>query len=84
MVERGREPGADGLDYVLTHRNIAAILTFGESDNLIVPPTGAGRLGPAASWTSSDFAERGRRGRPARRASIQTRRGRGLRPRRRG
>ena len=26
------------LDFVLAHRNIAAILTFGESDNLIAAP----------------------------------------------
>ena len=31
------------LEFVLKHRNIAAILTFGESDNLIVTPTPARR-----------------------------------------
>ena len=40
------EPETRGmLDYVLARRNIAAILTFGESDNLIAPPTAAGRTG---------------------------------------
>ena len=40
------EPEARGmLDYVLARRNIAAILTFGESDNLIAPPTRSRRAG---------------------------------------
>ena len=42
------------LDYVLKHRNIAAILTFGESDNLIAAP---GRGGAAAGIDLIDFAE---------------------------
>ncbi len=42
------------LDYVLKHRNIAAILTFGESDNLI---SAAGRAGTAAGINLTDFAE---------------------------
>ena len=37
------------LDYVLAHRNIAAILTFGESDNLIAAP--AARPAAAAGLT---------------------------------
>jgi hypothetical protein len=36
------------LDYVLRHRNIGAILTFGESDNLVAAPNRRGELGPAA------------------------------------
>jgi len=45
------------MDWVLAHRNIAAVLTFGESDNLIVPPTSAGRLGPARELDLVRFAE---------------------------
>jgi hypothetical protein len=43
------------LDFVLKHRNIAAILTFGESDNLIGGPA---RAGAAAGINLVDFAER--------------------------
>jgi hypothetical protein len=45
------------MDWVLARRNIAAILTFGESDNLIVPPTSAGRLGPARELDLVRFVE---------------------------
>jgi len=45
------------MDWVIAHRNIAAILTFGESDNLVVPPTGAGRLGPARELDLARFAD---------------------------
>ncbi len=45
------------MEWVVAHRNIAAILTFGESDNLIVPPTSAGRLGPAREIDLVRFAE---------------------------
>jgi Zinc carboxypeptidase len=45
------------MDWVLEHRNIAAILTLGESDNLIVAPTSAGRLGPARELDLVRFAE---------------------------
>ncbi|HSA94404.1 MAG TPA: M14 family metallopeptidase [Acidobacteriota bacterium] len=45
------------MDWVLEHGNIAAILTFGESDNLIVPPTSAGRLGPGRELDLVRFAE---------------------------
>lgn len=45
------------MDWVIAHRNIAAILTFGESDNLIVAPTGAGRLGPARELDLVRFAD---------------------------
>ena len=41
------------LDYVLKHRNIAAMLTFGESDNLI-----SARAGAANPINLLDFAER--------------------------
>lgn len=45
------------MEWVLAHRNIAAILTFGESDNLIVAPTSAGRLGAARELDLVRFAE---------------------------
>ncbi len=35
------------LELMIAHRNIGAILTFGESDNLITPPTAAGVLAAA-------------------------------------
>jgi hypothetical protein len=45
------------MDWVIAHRNIGAILTFGESDNLIVAPTSAGRLGPGRELDLVRFAE---------------------------
>jgi hypothetical protein len=45
------------MDWIIGHRNVAAILTFGESDNLIVPPTSAGRLGPARELDLVRFAD---------------------------
>jgi hypothetical protein len=53
------------LDYVLQHRNIAAILTFGESDNLIAA---GGRPAAAAGLNLVDFAERANA--PARRVGM--------------
>jgi hypothetical protein len=53
------------LEYVLKHRNIAAILTFGESDNLVAA---AGRTGAAAGINLIDFAERSNAG--ARRVGL--------------
>lgn len=42
------EPEARALmDFVLAHRNVAAILTFGESDNLVTPPDARGALAGA-------------------------------------
>jgi hypothetical protein len=35
------------MDFVVAHRNIAMVLTFGESDNLISTPAANGRLGAA-------------------------------------
>jgi Zinc carboxypeptidase len=46
MVSEAEARGV--MDYVLQRRNIAAVLTFGESDNLIAPPTRAGAHGPAS------------------------------------
>ena len=45
------------MEWIVVHRNVAAILTFGESDNLIVPPTSAGRLGPARELDLVRFAD---------------------------
>jgi hypothetical protein len=45
------------MAWIVAHRNVAAILTFGESDNLIVPPTSAGRLGPARELDLARFAD---------------------------
>ena len=51
------EPESRGLiDYVLARRNIAAILTFGESDNLISPPTRTGAHAPASTVDLVAFA----------------------------
>jgi len=45
------------LEWIVKHRNIAAILTFGASDNLIIPPTSSGQLGPARGLDLVSFAE---------------------------
>jgi hypothetical protein len=45
------------MEWIIAHRNVAAILTFGESDNLIVPPTSAGRLGQARELDLVRFAD---------------------------
>lgn len=51
------EPETRGLlDYVLARRNIAAILTFGESDNLIAPPNASGAHAPASVVDLIGFA----------------------------
>ncbi len=44
------------LDYMLARRNIAAVLTFGESDNLIAPPTRTGAHAPASVLDLVGFA----------------------------
>jgi hypothetical protein len=45
------------MAWIVAHRNVAAVLTFGESDNLVVPPTGTGRLGPARELDLVRFAD---------------------------
>jgi hypothetical protein len=47
------------LEYVVKHRNIAAILTFGESDNLIVPPNRRGEIAAANPVNLLEFAGKG-------------------------
>ncbi len=44
------------LEFMIAHRQIAAILTFGESDNLITAPTAAGALSAAKTIDLNEFA----------------------------
>jgi hypothetical protein len=44
------------MDFMLTHRNIAAILTFGHSDNLVTPPDAAGKLANPTTLNLNAFA----------------------------
>jgi hypothetical protein len=46
------------LEFMLKHRNIAAIVTFGESDNLIATPSRRGDLAAANPISLIDFAGR--------------------------
>ncbi|MDW7759576.1 MAG: M14 family metallopeptidase [Acidobacteriota bacterium] len=45
------------MDWIVARRNVAAILTFGASDNLVVPPDRTGRLGPERGIDLLRFAE---------------------------
>ena len=44
------------MDFTLAHRNVAAILTFGESDNLVTPPDSRGGLASARILDLPAFA----------------------------
>ncbi|MGD2121893.1 MAG: M14 family zinc carboxypeptidase, partial [Gemmatimonadota bacterium] len=44
------------MDFVLGHRNIAAILSFGETDNLVTPPDSRGGLAGARVLDLETFA----------------------------
>jgi hypothetical protein len=44
------------MDFVLAHRNVAAIVTFGESDNLVTPPDSKGALAAAKILELPSFA----------------------------
>lgn len=44
------------MEWMVAHRNVAAILTFSESDNLIVAPTSSGRLNTAKQLDLVEFA----------------------------
>ncbi|MHB1192006.1 MAG: M14 family metallopeptidase [Longimicrobiales bacterium] len=44
------------MDFVLAHRNVAAIVTFGESDNLVTPPDSRGALAAAKILDLPSFA----------------------------
>jgi hypothetical protein len=46
------------MAWIIAHRNVAAILTFGESDNLIAPPAG-GRMGASRELDLVRFADAG-------------------------
>ena len=45
------------MDFVIGHRNIAAVLTFGHSDNLLTPPASSGRLADATTLSLSALAD---------------------------
>jgi len=45
------------MDFTLAHRNIAAIVTFGESDNLVTPPDARGALAGAKVAALPGFAD---------------------------
>jgi len=45
------------MDFVLEHRNIAAILAFGETDNLVTPPDAKGELASARVLELPAFAD---------------------------
>lgn len=44
------------LDFVIAHRNIAMMLVYGSSDNLVVAPNQRGELGAPAGVSMFDFA----------------------------
>ncbi len=45
------------MDFMIAHRNIGAILTFGHSDNLVMPPDATGRLAAPTSFGLPSFAD---------------------------
>ncbi len=45
------------MDFMIAHRNIGAILTYGHSDNLVVPPDATGRLATPTSLGLPTFAD---------------------------
>jgi len=45
------------MDFVISHRNIGAILTFGLTDNLVTPPDSRGALAPASVLDLPLFAD---------------------------
>lgn len=45
------------MDFVIAHRNIGAILTFGHSDNLVTPPDAQGRLASPTTLLLPTFAD---------------------------
>ncbi len=45
------------MDFMLAHRNIGAILTYGHSDNLVIPPDATGRLAAPTSLGLPTFAD---------------------------
>lgn len=52
------------LDFVIANRNVAVMLVYGASDNLITPPNDKGELGPAKGldlWSFADASVAGAR-----------------------
>jgi hypothetical protein len=45
------------MDFVISHRNIALVLTYGESDNLVTSVTSSGALAPPAPIALNGFAD---------------------------
>ncbi len=45
------------MDFVLSHRNIGAILTFGHTDNLVTPPDSRGGLASPSTLSLLAFAD---------------------------
>lgn len=45
------------IEWMLAHKNVAMVLTFGESDNLIVPPTSRGQLSSDRPLDLIQFAQ---------------------------
>ncbi|MDT8341810.1 MAG: M14 family metallopeptidase, partial [Longimicrobiales bacterium] len=45
------------MDFVIGHRNVAAILTFGRTDNLVTPPDARGALAAARTLELPAFAD---------------------------
>ena len=69
------------MDFVIGARNIAAVVTFGHSDNLVTPPGSSGRLTDATELELNGFADasndeifsRGLFGTPFQRGGLQLR-----------
>lgn len=45
------------MDFMITHRNIGAIMTYGHSDNLVVAPDASGKLAAPTTIGLNAFAE---------------------------
>ena len=45
------------MDFMIAHRNIGAILTYGHSDNLVIAPDATGRLAAPTSYNLPSFAD---------------------------
>lgn len=45
------------MDFVIGRKNIAAVVTFGHSDNLVTPPTPSGALASPVTVSLNDFAD---------------------------
>lgn len=45
------------MDFMIAHRNIGAIMTYGHSDNLVVAPDATGRLAAPTSFSLPAFAD---------------------------